>query len=258
MIKKAGPYIGVTGFISRDEVNEALKEVFLSEYRLMVGVLMSSKTLRGEQNKWPHRYPKKDEVGGIFIDSERVLNLIHYSTDQPEGLPEQLKEITTLAGPYLDGFQLNISWPSVDSLKEYFEAYPEKTLILQIGSRALSKIESLEKFKELLTAYRPIISGVLIDESDGTGRLFDSDRASHYLQTASEVQGLGLGVAGGLQTQTLHQLYPLIEKFSGLSIDAEGGLRTPSPEDALSVSCMQDYLREAFLMLDDQDTNLKK
>ncbi len=253
MIKKSNPYIGVTGFMSRNEIEEALRIVPHSVYRLMVGVLMSCKTLRGEQNKWPNRYPRKETIQDIFMDSQQTLNLIHYSTDQPKGLAEQLIEITKLAGPYLDGFQLNISWPSVESLKEYWEKYPEKILILQIGRRALSKIESLEQFKEILAAYQPMISGVLIDESCGTGRIFNSERALHYLQAASEVPGLGLGVAGGLCASTLDLLYPIIEKFPDISIDAEGGLRSSMPEDALSTSSMEGYLKEAFLMLDDQD-----
>ena len=250
MIKKPGPYIGVTGFTHQNEIEEALQVVPYSTYRLMVGVLMSSKTLRGEQNKWPHRYPKKETVADIFVNSQKVLNLIHYSTDQPDYLTAQLEEITQLAGPYLDGFQLNISWPSMSSLRDFREVYPEKVLILQIGHRALAQIESLEGFKERLQVYQPLISGVLIDESGGTGRLFDTDRALYYLEVASEVRGLGLGVAGGLRSDKIHLLCPLIEKFPDLSIDAEGGLRTQTSHDLLSIGCMKSYLKEAFPLLD--------
>lgn len=253
MIKKIGPYIGVTGFMSKDEVNEALKIVPDSGYYLMVGVLMSSKTLGGRTNKWPNRYPKKESISNIFINSQKTLNLIHYSTDQPEMLCQQLMTITKLAGPHLDGFQLNMAWPPHSELRMYYEAHPEKILILQIGNKALLEIESLERFRELLEFYQPMISGVLIDESGGTGKLLDINRATYYLQAASEVIDLQLGVAGGLHAKTLDCITPLAEKFPGLSIDAEGGLRTPQPEDRLCIKKMVGYIQEAYLLLDDHD-----
>lgn len=54
------PYIGITGFMSRDEVEEVLT-VFPenSTRKLMVGVLASEKTLHGPTNKWPNRYPDR-------------------------------------------------------------------------------------------------------------------------------------------------------------------------------------------------------
>src|SRR5437868_5866280 len=120
MGKKTGPYVGVTGFMSRPEVVEALAMVPRgSVRRLMVGVLMSSKTLVGQINKWPGRYPKKDAIVDIFIDDPRALNLIHYNTDNPEALFTQLAEITKLAGPNLDGFQLNIAWPPISQIENW-------------------------------------------------------------------------------------------------------------------------------------------
>lgn len=85
--KIGGPYIGVTGFMTRVEVRAVLETVPAgSKYRLMVGVLMSSKTLRGEQNKWPGRYPKRETVPKIFVDDPRTFNLVHYATDNPDAL----------------------------------------------------------------------------------------------------------------------------------------------------------------------------
>ena len=143
MKKKIGPYIGVTGFMSRAEVLEAFKVIPKeSERRLMVGVLMSSATLNGQLGKWPGRYPKKENVEDIFINSPRVLNLIHYSTAYSGSLHGQLEEITKLAGPYLDGFQLNIPWPPVEEIRKYHEAHREKFLVLQIGKSAIAAVIS--------------------------------------------------------------------------------------------------------------------
>ncbi len=129
MAKKNGPYIGVTGFMSRAEVGKALAVVpQKSSHRLMVGVLMSSKTLAGEQAGRPGRYPKKEAVADIFVNDPRILNLVHYSTSNTETLLGQLMEITDLAGPDLDGFQFNIAWPSILQLEDYRKLNPDKFL----------------------------------------------------------------------------------------------------------------------------------
>lgn len=250
MAKKVGPYIGVTGFMSRAEVSEALAMVPQgSTRRLMVGVLMSHKTLAGQQNKWPGRYPKKEVVADIFVDDPRALNLIHYNTDNPETLLTQLVEITELVGPHLDGFQLNIAWPPISQLEDYGGAYPEKFLLLQVGGKAMAQLESMERFTELIGAYLPVIDAILIDPSGGKGEPLDSVRGAEYLRAVHDYPTLGVGIAGGLGPDTLHLLDPLVREFPELSIDAEGRLRTQQPEDALSLDAMQTYLEDGFPIL---------
>ncbi|MBI2450547.1 MAG: hypothetical protein HYV47_03355 [Candidatus Nealsonbacteria bacterium] len=109
MIKK--PYVGITGFMRRQEVSAVLEQANLRVRMLMVGVLVSSKTLSGRQNKWPNRYPKIKEMADIFPEDPNALNLIHYNTDEPETLANQLLELTDRGGHNLRGFQLNIAWP---------------------------------------------------------------------------------------------------------------------------------------------------
>lgn len=250
MAKKVGPYLGVTGFMSRAEVTEALAVVPQgSTRRLMVGVLMSSKTLVGQTNEWPGRYPLKENVKDIFVDDPRALNLIHYNTDHPETLLMQLIEITELAGPHLDGFQLNIAWPPISQLEDYWKAYPGKFLLLQIGGRAMSEVESMERFGELVGAYLPMIDAILIDPSGGKGEPLDAVKGAEYLRAVRQYPTLGIGIAGGLGPETLHLLDPLVREFSDLSIDAEGRLRTPKPEDKLSLGAMRDYLDDGFPIL---------
>lgn len=250
MAKKSGPYIGVTGFMSRTEVNEALAMIpQRTKHRLMVGVLMSSKTLAGEQNKWPGRYPKKEAIADIFVDDPRVLNLIHYSTDSPETLFSQLVEVTKLVGPHLDGFQLNMAWPSISQLKDYAGVYPEKYLLLQIGNKAMVQTESIEKFKETIDAYLDVVNAFLIDLSGGKGEPLDAEKCTKYLHAICSYAAPGYGIAGGLGPDTLNLINPVIKKFPSLSIDAEGRLRTPLPSDVLSLPSMQRYLKSAFEIL---------
>lgn len=251
MPKKLGPYIGVTGFMSRDEVEAALSVVPQdSTHRLMVGVLMSSKTLAGQTNKRPGRYPKKEAVADIFVDSSRALNLIHYNTDHPETLSAQLAEITEIAGSNLDGFQLNIAWPRISQLEDYLGAYPDKFLLLQIGSKAMAQVESIDDFAEFVGAYLSVIDAVLIDSSGGKGEPLNAEKATEYLWAVATYP-IGLGAAGGLGPRTLGLIDPLVHEFGRrLSIDAEGQLRTPKPEDALCLDAMKAYLSGAFLMFE--------
>ena len=250
MVKKTGPYIGVTGFMSNAEVSAALTLVpHDSVRRLMVGILMSYQTLSNDRNELPNRYPKKEEITDIFVDHPQALNLIHYRTDHPETLLEQLIYITELAGPHLDGFQLNIAWPPIPQLKAYREAYPDTFLVLQISSNALARTKSTEQFEALVCSYSGAIDAILIDSSDGKGEPFDAMQCVEYLHAAHACRPFGLGVAGGLGPNTLHLLDLLIEGFPELSIDAEGQLRTQKPEDALCLSSVRTYLEDAFPIL---------
>jgi len=249
MAKKVGPYVGVTGFMSSTEVNKAITMIpRKSKRRLMVGVLMSSKTLAGQENKWPCRYPKKEVIADIFINNPRTLNLIHYSTDQPETLSAQLMEITESAGPHLDGFQLNIAWPLISQVRAYRKANPEKFLLLQIGERAMAQAGSMELFSKLVDLYLPMIDAILIDQSGGKGEPLNALKVTEYLRAVCDYPTLGLGVAGGLGPDTLHLLDKLVPEFPNLSIDAEGRLRTLRP-DALSIEAMRIYLDDAFPIL---------
>ncbi len=246
-MKKTGPYIGVTGFMSRDEVLKALEVVpKKSTHRLMAGVLMSSKTLDGLTNKYPGRYPQRDQIADILVDDPRALNLVHYNTDKPETLFRQLTKISKLAGPNLDGFQLNIAWPSICQVEDWWENNPDKFLVLQIGRQAMKQVASLEHFQNLLGAYVPMVDAILIDASMGEGRPLIVEDCRKYLQAASIYSTLGLGAAGGLGQETLHSFGVLFSEFPGLSPDAQNCLRTPPPEDALHISAMQGYLKKAF------------
>jgi len=110
------PYIGITGFMSREEVDAMLALMPPDSKRmLMVGILANQKTLRNEPQKRPNISPVKEEIEKIFPpfsinDSENrvTFNLIHYNTRDASDLSDQLFQI--MCGD-CDGFQLNIAWP---------------------------------------------------------------------------------------------------------------------------------------------------
>lgn len=245
------PYIGITGFMSLDDVLHVLNSAPVDARRLvMVGVLASLKTMRGIQNKWPNRYPTMDKIADIFPDRPRALNLIHYNTKELDTLGNQLIAMTNYGGPNLHGFQLNIVWPSVDVLRAYREVYPTKQIVLQIGGHAFEMVNhSPEQLATRVVEYDGLAEYVLLDPSGGYGKPFDPERARQYLVALKEKNlDVGLGVAGGLSPTTLNLVEPLAKEFPELSIDAEGRLRTP--EDYLDLKLASEYIRKAFLIFD--------
>lgn len=242
-------YVGVTGFMASSEVGMVLGAVpEKPRYSLMVGVLASGKTLRGEPGKWPGRYPVIGNIENIFVSDPRAVNLIHYATADRVNLSDQLNKLVEIAGPRLHGFQLNICWPNPGDLEGV--AKRNMRLVLQIGAKALEQSQSVLGFCELLGAYDGLITDVLIDPSGGTGQLFDIEAARARLSIIREYfPELGFGVGGGLSPETIDAIAPLVSEFPGLSIDAEGRLRTPQPEDKLDLERAKKYVARAFQIM---------
>lgn len=241
-------YIGITGFMNRGEVEEILKCLPLGcNRKLMVGVLASLKTWRGQVNKWPNRYPKIGFVHEIFFNHPQLFNVVHYNTKEPETLREQLLQLTNVIGPDLHGFQLNIAWPNPQQLASYYVAYPGTKIILQIGGYAFELIEhSPQKLaSRVAQEYSGLIDYILLDPSGGFGKPLNTAGIRNYLRALKE-KGLkvDLGVAGGLGPRTLNLVEPLIEEFPDLSIDVESGVR--DSEDNLDLNLAKEYLNNSL------------
>lgn len=249
-IKKKTPYIGVTGFMSSGEIKHVLDYTHLkgSNRLLMVGVLASSKSLEGLPNKWPGRYPKAQEIERIFINDDRCLNLVHYATKNPDTLEEQLVKITDIAGDHFNGFQLNMPFPNPKAIEHYLKRFPEKVIVFQVGGRAFELVNHspYALAKRIVTEYDGLIDHVLLDPSGGTGQPFNPEVARGYLdQLAPHSAKFGLGVAGGLSSQSLHLIQPLVADYKDISIDAEGRLRE-SVNDQLDTGAAVDYVAGAL------------
>ncbi len=252
-----GPYVGITGFTKRSEVEALLSVVPVEQIPnkrlLMVGALASAKTLRGETNKYPNRYPAIADIAKIFIpDRNRAINLVHYNTDEPDRLGVQLVQVASTyadeVGYSFDGFQLNAAWPHPDQIVQLFGQFAELAIVLQIGRRAFEMVgNDPNKLACRVLDYAGVIDYVLLDPSGGKGRPFDPECARGYLRALRDQNlgsmDIGFGVAGGLSPTTLNLIEPLLEEFSDFSIDAEGRLRTIEDHLDLNVAC--EYLVEA-------------
>jgi len=247
------PYIGVTGFMDEADVREVLF-VFPKDarHKLMVGVLASQKTFRGEQNKYPNRYPDKDAIGKIFVDHPQALNLVHYHTlVSDQMLASELMAVRQAAGPHCHGFQLNVRWPSPKALEIYHHASSigfrpkQDTIVLQIGHHAMMEVDANpEILAERVRQYKGLVDYVLIDPSGGKGEGFNKDFASEcFAQLGVLAPELGLGIAGGLSADTIGNIEGFLTMWPDISIDAEGRLR--NEDDHLEVGKATRYVVEA-------------
>lgn len=238
------PYIGITGFTKPHEAETLLETFGVPESRmLMVGVLVSSKTLAGEPARRPGRYPLVSRIAGIFPDHPRALNVIHYATKEPETLDGQVLQLVSIGGQNLGGLQFNMTWPEVAMIRRIHERLPALRLILQIGARAVEAVEhSPLRLARRVGDYRETITDALIDPSGGQGKGLHPEVVHQFLHGIDALhQPIGVGVAGGLGGADFSQLNALLRDFPYLSIDAEGKLRRES-DDQLDVEAARSYL----------------
>jgi len=239
-------YIGVTGFMDRTEVEAVLSSLPEGFNRkVMIGMLVSGKTVKGIPNKWPKRYPMLDMVGSVFMDHPNALNLVHYNTkeEDPVKIVEELYMIEELAGPNFHGFQLNMVWPSPSMINLWLRNRGSKTIVLQCGSRAMAEINnSPEQLVEKSKNYEGIADYLLLDPSGGLGQSFNYEHLLLYLDALHLARlNTRFGVAGGLSPETFEPLMiPILERFPDVSIDAEGRLRTK--EDKLDTDIANKYI----------------
>jgi hypothetical protein len=213
-------YIGCSGLVSRAEVLAALAAFPDFGRQLMVGVLASEKTLAGQRNRWFRRYPRVENIAGVFLDDPRCLNLVHFGADEPPDATT-LARLFDLAGPLCHGFQFNGAWPwsaNIETLCRMFErAGKTPRIVLQAGLGTTAAQVGLY-------VRRGVATDVLIDASGGTGKPVDPEYAAFWFEKFRAMfPSLGIGVAGGLSAETVPQVAGLLQ--AGASCDAESGLR---------------------------------
>jgi|GEM_PF-1643800 len=250
------PYVGVTGFTLGFEVETALKEVpHGADRSLMIGVLVSDKTLRGEQNKYPRLYPgiqHPNALEKLFLAHPAAFNVIHYNTSNPEALRPQLVAVVNTGGPNLHGIQLNM-WTEVADLEWFRKRYPTISVIQQVGGMVQHACHHKPRaIAEWIRERRDFIDYVLLDSSDGTGLnlnvAYMEEMIGRIIQKVLGKMPL-IGVAGGLREETLRNIEPLLRLYVELSYDAQGKLRDEkSGGGDLVVPRMKAYLREGFAL----------
>lgn len=240
------PYIGITGVMTPQEVRYLTKEIpSAPSHDLMLGVLVSWKTLQGIPNKYPRLFPSVARISEILEEEHpHLVKLIHYSVDkeQEDTLSDQLLRLVDIAGSRIHGFQLNIAWPHLLELEKFRKVHAAMRLILQIGPVAMAmtavgREESPQRLCEQTRDYVSLVDDVLLDASAGKGLPLDPGWTQQYLSVLWQRYRfhLGLGVAGGLGPgPELNRVRPLLSNtpwHKTLSIDAQAGVHDPETED---------------------------
>lgn len=240
------PYIGVSGVMTSDEA-WAVVGLYREAWRaapcepthdLMIGVLASTKTLAGGTNKYPRRYPRPEQIAGIFPEAPGVLGLIHFASDRPP-TDETIFDLDKIGGKSCHGFQFNVTWPSRIDLVNFHghKVGRSHRVVLQVGPRDIAVIADHDRFQTEQIAKRlhpyvdldhndgaAIVTDLLLDVSGGMGVAIDDATAADIVCRVAERTDVRLGIAGGLCAATLT---PGIGRLlrAGCSIDAEGRLR---------------------------------
>ena len=250
------PYIGITGFCSRSEIDAVLASVPAEPNRLfMCGVLLSNALLSGEPSDAPNRCPPPDRIAAIFSDDPRCLNLIHYRPRPGADVADALTRATEVGGPHCHGVQINATrgapWPDPVALAAYRERCRPSRIVFQAGREAMeSANHQPDELAHRCAAYSGLVTDVLVDASEGLGLPLDAARSADYLAAIRDAAPeLGLVVAGGLHSGNISELLsPLLPEWSAVSIDAEGRLRDDA--DHLNTEAAVAYLRAARHLLD--------
>jgi hypothetical protein len=235
------PYVGISGIMSLDEIKAITREVGQWPRRpLAFGTLVSAKTIHGNPNKYQNRYPRNEQLGGIFeFWSGHDLRILHYSADNDATLVEDIElaiaECKSGTLPMFHGIQINMGdvatnpiTPCPRKIHLIAERWPRMRIILQ---HPLTEPTFAHLAISRMHRYAFCVTDVLIDGSRGMGRdVFQSPGAvEDALLLIQALRGtfphLGIGIAGGLSAATLPHIAPLLRAVPDLSIDAEGKLR---------------------------------
>ena len=256
------PYIGITGFMKREQVESVLMDLSLPPgYKLMVGVLARGNhyfdTDCGGQVKKPPRHPKTIDLPKIFINDERCLNLIHLHVPDNANHASDMYvliynyiQICREANVRLDGFQLNMNLPDPEDLFEIRDSNPDLKIVIQLNSKVINRFKTPTSLAKRLRQYAGIANYLLFDKSAGQGKLLNTDEANEYICAFDELHLptlFGLGFAGGLSANNFPELLHFLKwnrAFKPFSFDAEGNLHDPETGE-LSLNRCKNYLKAA-------------
>jgi len=266
-VKKQGHYAGISGIMRLDdlvacsrafeEALRSLEEGAAPELKFMAGFLLSSKTLVGESNRFPKRYPPISRLPELLsFNAPFLLRTIHYNTKDAATLPEQIDRVMAIAPGEIDAIQLNIRWASPVQLRRIRRRYPDLRIILQVGAGALSDVEEPDDIflGDALKSYDGVVDDYLVDPSGGEGKPLDIWKAFACVSDDEIPSGMLTGVAGGRCAANVHELVGLMRRLKRpVNMDAEGRLRTPAIGtilgDDLDLAEATAYLREAVYLI---------
>ena len=276
---RAPPYIGVTGFTGKNDIESAVDAYFSSSdtgstHDFMAGILVSHHGLQkdGVLPRYPARYPPVDQIPDLLdaiksAGGRRVIAAVHYNTKNPR-LFNDTEMLFDVIGGAIDAIQFNVGFipdmREIEKIKGYHRlvkiiAQINSTIMRERGSRsAAAAVSSIP------------VDHVLIDPSGGKGKDIDVDHSIGIYKVLSGKTSACIGFAGGFGPENIEERTREYVKKTGtvrFSIDAEGKMRDPAT-DAMDIEKVAAYIRgfsgvsrddengyQARWILDDERTN---
>ncbi|HBI16956.1 MAG TPA: hypothetical protein DDY52_02250 [Candidatus Moranbacteria bacterium] len=253
------PYIGITDFETIKQVNgmlnvfeKAQKELLNSiKYKLMIGLMISYKTLNGMPSKWSSIWVPKENIKDLFIDHPLAYDALHYADYDGKTETKHLVSAVGYGGKNIHALQLDMIWPSSEMLSELKREYPKIDIVLQVSTPALAQVgDDPVRLIKRLEKYEGLVDFVLLDKSMGRGKGMDAFGLMPFVEAIiNSTLSLNITFAGGLGPDTLHLGQPLVNKYSGLSIDAQAQLTlTGNAMDPIDWTRAAKYLYKALKM----------
>lgn len=273
-VSLARAYIGITGIVTDADVDtaRACARLVPPSHRLMAGVLVSAKTLRG-QSTTSRRYPAFDRVETLL--RELLLAgcwpVVHYNTRATDAnfAAELGLLVDTL--PSMRGLQLNVVAPCPDVVSRFAAAHRSVEVVLQVNRAAMLSLPTTQtgdaydrhvaccavadEVSEYVARYGRI-AHVLLDASGGEGRALNTSLAGTIIGRNGDEwrdRGCHAGIAGGFgpdSNDTLASVAVALKvaaanramcsdgadrfevALADLSFDAESGVRSPVADPA--------------------------
>lgn len=248
------PYIGVTDFVTRAQVEQAKAAITTSERRLHVGAMTSFKVLNGikTQTGWEHIWLNEHRLNKLFVKDRDVYNVIHYAdydhtpTQPAPTEAADLIRAIDISGPNVDAIQLDMVWPQIELIDKLVHARGGTGIILQVSDRAIVELAVTGKtLEQAIEPYLKYVQYYLLDSGMGRGTQFDVEVALSRIRRLIDI-GVPqdrIAVAGGLGPDTFQAMKPLLDIYPHLSCDAQGRLRpSHNAADPLDMDLVTKYL----------------
>lgn len=245
------PYIAVTGFTTRKQVEKAkLCVQSVSNRRLKVGATM---------NYEPFYEPEADErcvqlrfdgLRELFVPDVEVFNVLQWTDNAPLSYAsvKALVKACENCGPGLSGVQLDMVWPNYEMVMEIKNRLPDLLIILQVNTVAMQDLRAWRYGLEYkLSSYVGRVDYVLFDyEIGGNVALCAQEMFSFIAAARRFFPESAIAFKGGFGPKTLYPLFSVLEKFPNISWEAESCLyKNRSDADLLDIKVAYEYLRKS-------------
>lgn len=271
-LERCAPYVGISGIV--DPVQQSRYEKAWSEAGLsgVRNLLLGVKAVHNTQwcdvpNKygsnwypvgedafhralWPRYLSNDDEMGvaQMYLDPATI----HDDPSYPERFVERVMVRGQEWLTHIQFDMLPFHEPDSEKWGELIQRIRGNGVgvIMQCHQPAmqLGINAALDKLRRL-----PPLDYILFDASHGTGKRLSADALLPFLEAAYNdedlaASGTNFGIAGGLESQVIHDAMPtIIRYFPDISWDAEGRLHDPWQGEATTRGLLNDQAVTDYL-----------